>query len=102
VEGRSDDAEREDLRERRFRFDAQETAAFPVGRPDDREVPIRSAVPSWVAGSNGEFSPVVVCMTDAFVIHLRAIPAADRVSPEYESTGWSAGAALIYYVLTPR
>jgi hypothetical protein len=40
VEGGSDDAEREDLRERRFRFDAQEAAELPLGRLDDREVPV--------------------------------------------------------------
>jgi hypothetical protein len=48
------------------------------------------------------FPPVVVYMTDAFVIHLQTIPAGDRVPAEFESTGWTAGGALIYYVLTPR
>ena len=38
VECKSDGAEREDLRERRFRFDAQETTELSVGRLDDREV----------------------------------------------------------------
>jgi len=59
VEGGSDDAEREDLRERRFRFDAQEAAELPLGRLDDREVPVaidsrsRPAAPQPVGVDDG-------------------------------------------------
>ena len=38
MESGSNDAEREDLREGRLRFDAQEPTEFPLGRLDDREV----------------------------------------------------------------
>ena len=38
MESESDGAERKDLRERRFRFDTQETTEFSLGRLDDREV----------------------------------------------------------------
>lgn len=54
------------------------------------------------AGTNGEYPLVGVCMTNAVVIHLRAIPAGDPVPPGYESTGVSTGGAVVYYVLTAR
>lgn len=54
------------------------------------------------AGSNGAFPLVGQCMTDAFVIHLRAIPAGDAVPPGYLSTGWITGGAVVYYALTER
>ncbi|MDQ3379632.1 MAG: hypothetical protein M3546_04840 [Actinomycetota bacterium] len=54
------------------------------------------------AGSNGEFPIVGVCMTNAFVIHLRAIPAGGAVPSGYQSTGWTTGGALVYYLLTAR
>ena len=41
-------------------------------------------------------------MTNAFVIHLRATPARDAVPPGYQSTGWTAGGAVVYYALTAR
>ena len=53
------DAEGEDLRERRFRFDAQETTESSVGRLDDREVPVaidsrsRPATPQPVGVGDG-------------------------------------------------
>ena len=59
VERGSDDAERKDLREGRFRFDAQETAELPVGRLDDRKVPVaidsrsRPATPQPVGVDDG-------------------------------------------------
>jgi hypothetical protein len=54
------------------------------------------------AGTNGEYPLVGVCMTNAVVIHLRAIPAGDPVPPGYESTGRSTGGAVVYYLLTAR
>lgn len=54
------------------------------------------------AGSNGEFPLVGECQTNAFVIHLRAIPAGDAVPPGYQSTGWTTGGAGVYYSLTAR
>ena len=54
------------------------------------------------AGTNGEFPLVGQCQTNAFVIHLRAVPAGDTVPPGYESTGWTTGGAVIYYTLTAR
>jgi len=41
-------------------------------------------------------------MTNAFVIHLRAIPAGGAVPSGYQSTGWTTGGALVYYLLTAR
>jgi hypothetical protein len=54
------------------------------------------------AGSNGEFPIIGVCMTNAFVIHLRAISAGDHVPSGYHGTGWNTGGAIVYYRLTPR
>ncbi len=54
------------------------------------------------AGSSGEFPLVGDCFTNAFVIHLRAIPAGDAVPPGYQSTGWTTGGAVVYYTLTSR
>ena len=54
------------------------------------------------AGTNREFPLVGHCETDAFVIHLRAIPAGDAVPPGYQSTGWITGGAVVYYKLTAR
>jgi hypothetical protein len=54
------------------------------------------------AGTNGEFPLVGDCFTNAFVIHLRAIPAGDPVPPGYHSTGWTTGGAVVYYALTAR
>jgi hypothetical protein len=54
------------------------------------------------AGTNGEFPLVGQCQTNAFVIHLRAIPAGDAVPPGYQSTGWTTGGAVVYYTLTAR
>jgi hypothetical protein len=54
------------------------------------------------AGTNGEFPLVGVCTTNALVIHLRAIPAGDRVPPGYQSTGLTTGGAVVYYTLTAR
>ena len=54
------------------------------------------------AGTNGEFPLVGDCFTNAFVIHLRAIPAGDPVPPGYQSTGWTTGGATVYYTLTAR
>ncbi len=54
------------------------------------------------AGTNGEFPLVGECKTNAFVIHLRAIPAGDAVPPGYESTGRTTGGAVVYYPLTAR
>jgi hypothetical protein len=54
------------------------------------------------AGTNGEYPLVGECMTNAVVIHLRAIPAGDPVPPGYESTGRSTGGAVVYYLLTAR
>ena len=59
VERESDGAEREDLRERRFRFHAQETTELSVRRLDDREVPVaidsrsRPATPQPVGVGDG-------------------------------------------------
>jgi hypothetical protein len=54
------------------------------------------------AGSNGEFPLVGDCFTNAFVIHLRAVPAGHAVPPGYQSTGWTTGGAVVYYALTAR
>jgi hypothetical protein len=54
------------------------------------------------AGSNGKFPIVGVCMTNAFVIHLRAVPAGDKLPAGYQSTGATTGGALVYYALTAR
>jgi hypothetical protein len=54
------------------------------------------------AGSNGEFPLVGDCFTNAFVIHLRAIPAGNAVPPDYQSTGWTTGGAVVYFTLTAR
>jgi hypothetical protein len=54
------------------------------------------------AGTNGEFPLVGQCQTNAFVIHLRAIPAGDAVPPGYQSTGSTTGGATVYYALTER
>lgn len=54
------------------------------------------------SGTNGKFPLVGQCRTDAFIIHLRAIPAGDAVPPGYQSTGWTAGGAPVYYALTAR
>jgi hypothetical protein len=54
------------------------------------------------AGANGEYPLVGVCVTNAVVIHLRAIPAGDPVPPGYQSTGWTTGGASVYYLLTAR
>jgi hypothetical protein len=54
------------------------------------------------AGTNGEFPLVGQCEMNAFVIHLRAIPAGDVVPPGYQSTGWITGGAVVYYKLTAR
>ncbi|MDQ3992475.1 MAG: hypothetical protein M3229_02330 [Actinomycetota bacterium] len=52
------------------------------------------------AGSNGQFPLVGNCFTDAFVIHLRAIPAGHTIPPGYVSTGSTTGGAVVYYALT--
>jgi hypothetical protein len=52
------------------------------------------------AGSNGQFPIVGVCKTNAFVIHLRAIPAGSSAPSGYQTTGWTIGGAVIYYTLT--
>ena len=54
------------------------------------------------AGTNGEYPIVGQCQTNAFVIHLRAIPAGGAVPPGYESAGWTTGGATVYYALTAR
>jgi hypothetical protein len=54
------------------------------------------------AGTNGEFPLVGDCFTNAFVIHLRAIPTGDAVPPGYQGTGATTGGALVYYALTAR
>ena len=54
------------------------------------------------AGTNGEFPLVGDCFTNAFVIHLRAIPTGNTVPPGYQSTGRTTGGAVVYYTLTPR
>lgn len=54
------------------------------------------------AGSRGEFPLVGVCTTNAFVIHLRAVPAGGGVPRGYQSTGWTTGGAVVYYALTAR
>lgn len=53
-------------------------------------------------GSNGEFPIAGVCMTDAFVIQLRAIPSGGPVPAGWLSTGWTTAGAEVYYRLTPR
>jgi hypothetical protein len=52
------------------------------------------------AGSNGQFPLVGNCFTNAFIIHLRAIPAGDPVPSGYQSTGSTTGGAVVYYALT--
>jgi len=54
------------------------------------------------AGTNGQFPIVGVCMTDAFVIHLRAVSTAGSAPAGYKSTGATTGGALVYYALTAR
>jgi hypothetical protein len=54
------------------------------------------------AGTNGEYPLVGQCQTNAFVIHLRAIPTGDAVPPGYQSTGRTTGGATVYYALTAR
>jgi hypothetical protein len=54
------------------------------------------------AGTTGEFPLVGDCFTNAFVIHLRAIPAGDPVPSGYESTGLTTGGAVVYYTRTAR
>ena len=54
------------------------------------------------AGTNGQFPLVGQCQTNAFIIHLRAVPAGDSLPPGYESTGWTTGGATVYYALTAR
>jgi hypothetical protein len=52
------------------------------------------------ASTNGEFPIVGHCVTNAFVIHLRAIPAGDAVPAGYQSTGVTTAGVLVYYRLT--
>jgi hypothetical protein len=54
------------------------------------------------AGTNGQYPIVGVCMTNAFVIHLRAVPAGGSVPAGYQPTGASTAGASVYYVLTER
>src|SRR5215211_3313591 len=43
------------------------------------------------AGTNGQFPIVGVCMTDAFVIHLRAVSTGGSAPAGYQSTGATTG-----------
>ena len=54
------------------------------------------------AGTNGQFPIVGVCVTNAFVIHLRAVRAGDSVPAGYLATGATTGGAPVYYALTAR
>jgi hypothetical protein len=54
------------------------------------------------AGLNGQFPIVGVCVTNAFVIHLRAVHAGVAPPAGYQSTGVTTAGALVYYALTPR
>jgi hypothetical protein len=54
------------------------------------------------AGANGQFPIVGECKTNAFVIHLRAIPVGGSAPSGYQSTGWTIRGAAIYYALTAR
>jgi hypothetical protein len=54
------------------------------------------------AGLNGQFPIVGVCMTNAFVIHLRAVRGDGPVPAGYQSTGATTAGAVVYYALTPR
>jgi len=54
------------------------------------------------AGTNGQYPIVGVCMTNAFVIHLRAVPVAGLVPAGYQPTGATTAGAPVYYTLTTR
>jgi hypothetical protein len=54
------------------------------------------------AGTNGQYPIVGVCVTNAFVIHLRAVPAGGTVPAGYQPTGASTAGAPVYYALTER
>jgi hypothetical protein len=53
-------------------------------------------------GSNGEFPIAGICMTNAYVIHLRAIPSGAPVPAGWQDTGWTTAGAEVYYMLTAR
>lgn len=53
-------------------------------------------------GANGEFPIAGICMTRAYVIHLRAIPSDHPVPPGWQDTGWTTAGAEVYYRLTAR
>jgi hypothetical protein len=54
------------------------------------------------AGLNGQFPIVGVCFTNAFVIHLRAVPTGHTAPSGYQSTGVTTAGVVVYYALTPR
>jgi hypothetical protein len=53
-------------------------------------------------GANGEFPAAGICMTNAYIIHLRAIPSGDPVPSGWQASGFLVGGAEVYYQLTAR
>jgi hypothetical protein len=53
-------------------------------------------------GANGEFPAAGICTTDAYVIHLRAIPSGDPTPTGWQGSGFPIQGAEVYYRLTPR
>jgi hypothetical protein len=53
-------------------------------------------------GANGEFPAAGMCVTDAYVIHLRAIPSGDPAPTGWQASGFPIAGAEVYYKLTAR
>src|SRR3954453_13146037 len=53
-------------------------------------------------GANGEFPAAGICHTDAYVIHLRAIPAGQPAPSGWLRSGFVIESAVVYYRLTSR
>ena len=53
-------------------------------------------------GANGEFPAAGMCLTDAYVIHLRAIPSGHPAPEGWQASGFPIAGAEVFYRLTPR
>jgi hypothetical protein len=53
-------------------------------------------------GANGEFPAAGICTTDAYVIHLRAIPSGNPTPTGWQPSAFLIQGAEVYYRLTPR
>src|SRR5215211_4903041 len=53
-------------------------------------------------GANGEFPAAGMCLTNAYIIQLRAIPSGDPVPTGWQASGFLIQGVEVYYMLTAR